>query len=332
MPSGLETVGGAAPLVSVVVTTYEHENYIRQALKSVLMQKTSFDYEVIVGDDCSNDGTREIVLEFATRYPNRVRTVLPDANLGFGGNPLFRRQFELARGKYVALLDGDDYWTSEEKLQRQVDYLENRSDCALSFHNVIVLYEETRREPHLLNPAAQKEIWTFDDLLADCFIGTCAAVMRRDAVGVLPDWFDTSPFGDWLLHLLAARNGYVGYLSEPMGAYRIHRKGVFSSLQRHDHLEQVILFYEQLDARLDKAYHAVIEREVGKRSCALADEYERLGDHRRARAWLKRCLRSSGMSGTVRDRRQLALIAKVYLPSVGSLVRMVKRVGRGRIL
>src|SRR5438046_9270455 len=114
--------------ISVIVLTYNHEKHIAQALDSVLMQETNFDYEIIIAEDCSIDRTRSIVLDFQRRNPEKVRLLLPLRNLGSAGNQIFTQAFDLAQGGYVALLDGDDYWTSPKKLQKQVDSLETKAE------------------------------------------------------------------------------------------------------------------------------------------------------------------------------------------------------------
>src|SRR5437899_12856070 len=144
--------------VTALVTTYNHGNYIAQALDSVLMQKTNFEYEIIVAEDCSIDRTRSIVLDFQRRDPERIRLVLPAENLGSAGNRVFAQAFELAQGEYVALLDGDDYWTSPKKLQKQVEFLGTHPECVLCFHNALRIYEDGSSATFPQNYASQKRI------------------------------------------------------------------------------------------------------------------------------------------------------------------------------
>ncbi len=123
-------MGAAGPTkVSVVVCTYNHAPFIDQALASVLGQDTSFRFEVIVSEDCSNDATRDIVLRWRDEHPDRIRLLLSERNLR--SNEVVARGFRAATGEYVVLLDGDDYWTSPQKLQRQADFLDAHRDCAL---------------------------------------------------------------------------------------------------------------------------------------------------------------------------------------------------------
>ncbi|MCW5971562.1 MAG: glycosyltransferase [Blastocatellales bacterium] len=110
--------------VSVLLMTYNHQRFIAQAIDSALTQRTDFAYEIVIGDDFSTDATREIAIEYQQKYPERIRLVLPPQNLGFDGNLIFIETLRAGRGEFVALLDGDDYWSSADKLQRQVDFLE----------------------------------------------------------------------------------------------------------------------------------------------------------------------------------------------------------------
>ena len=116
-------------LLSVCMVSYNQEAYIREALDSVLGQKTTFAFEVIVSDDCSKDNTLTLLRDYEAQYPNIVKVITGEQNLGYPNNQ--RRSLENAKGKYIALCDSDDYWTDSYKLQKQVDYLESHPECAI---------------------------------------------------------------------------------------------------------------------------------------------------------------------------------------------------------
>lgn len=126
-------------LLSVVVPVYGHENYISHALNSILMQEVNFNYEIIVGEDCSPDGTREILYEYERKYSERFVMIYRDKNIGMFNN--MRDLIMRCRGKYIAYLEGDDFWTSNHKLQMQVDYLESHEECIATAHRTIVVDE-----------------------------------------------------------------------------------------------------------------------------------------------------------------------------------------------
>src|ERR1700722_19282110 len=123
--------------LSVCIFTFNHEHFIGQAIEGALGQKTNFDFEIVVGEDCSTDSTRTIVMHYQECYPGKIRALLNPGNLGMMANN--SRTIMECKGEYIALLDGDDYWTYENKLQAQVDFLENNSDYVLCFHNAGVL-------------------------------------------------------------------------------------------------------------------------------------------------------------------------------------------------
>src|SRR5260221_9409884 len=129
------------PLVSVCVITYNHEKFIRQCLDGIMMQKTSFRFEVVIGDDCSTDNTCGIIREFAERYPDVIRPVYQPVNVG-GARNAYEFCYPILTGKYIAVCEGDDYWTDSFKLQRQVGFLEQNPDYAFCFHRVKGIDEE----------------------------------------------------------------------------------------------------------------------------------------------------------------------------------------------
>jgi hypothetical protein len=258
------------PKLTVLLTTYNHERFVEQALTSVVEQQTNFPFEVVVIEDCSTDATRRIVKTFADRYPDLVRPVLAPANEN--SNRLFAAEWARSQADYVAMLDGDDYWTAPDKLQRQVDLLDARPECALCFHDVLVIPEGTthlergrftvwteRRLPELARLAERgsgraSERATADEpatidpeaLWAGCFIPGCSPLFRRRLVATLPDWFTDVTFGDWPLYLLLGELGPIAYLDEVMGAYRVHPDGLWSGMGPDASEREVTTFLERM--------------------------------------------------------------------------------------
>jgi glycosyltransferase involved in cell wall biosynthesis len=231
---------GGPPNVSVVMIAYNVERFIAQALDSALMQELDLDYEIVIGEDCSTDRTRDIVLDYAGRHPDRVRPILRPANLGMNRN--FVETLAAARGRFIALLDADDYWTSPHKLRKQLDFLGANPSCSICFHNAMVVYEEGEREPHpfhmaqprfLISHHIPKPISTLDDLAGGNFMQTCSVMFRAGLYGELPDWYLRMPTFDWPLHVLNAEHGDVGYIDEILGAYRVHAGGFWSTNMVH---------------------------------------------------------------------------------------------------
>ncbi len=247
--------------LSVVMVTYNHERFIAQALSSVLAQRTTFDFEVIVAEDCSTDGTRAIVMDFARRYPHKILPLLRERNLGMVRN--FREALAACRGQYVALLEGDDYWIREDKIQSQIDFLDAHPDHAVCCARAQFVDETGGGQPRIY-PAIPSGSYTFADLFDANFVVTCTAVYRWGSVGPLPDWFLTFKLVDWPLHILVAQTGKIHLMDEVMGVYRIHSGGVWSSLSRLDQLLATKQMLTALDAHLGFQYTNTIRRAIAR--------------------------------------------------------------------
>jgi glycosyltransferase involved in cell wall biosynthesis len=214
--------------LSVSIVTYNQKKFIEQTIESVLQQQVDFDYEIIIGDDCSTDGTREILLNYQEKYPNLIKLILhPQKNEGIPGKANFVSTIYAAKGKYIAMLDGDDYWIDPFKLQKQVDFLEANPDFAICFHPVKTVYENEDREPEITNKN-QAAIMTFEDLALNNFIYAVSCVFRNNSLK-FPEWFDSMPAGDYPFHLLNAQYGKIGFINEVMAVYRVHKGGFWST-------------------------------------------------------------------------------------------------------
>jgi len=235
------------PLVSVRVITYNHEKYIATCLEGVLMQKTNFPFEVIIGEDCSTDHTRQIVLAYQEKYPQIIQ-VLPllDENLGMMPNSM--RIQQACRGKYHTMLEGDDYWIDPLKLQKQVDLMEAHPDMTFSFHNTLILNAATAGT-HLFFTTPLHSTLTFAEL-CEIKTPTSSVMARADVIATLPAWrIHITFWGDLLFRLWCAHHGAVGYLDEIMSVYRVHTTGA-TAAAKSKHQEMIaneIYLYEQLD-------------------------------------------------------------------------------------
>jgi glycosyltransferase involved in cell wall biosynthesis len=213
------------PLVSVLMITYNHERYLRQAIESVMAQKTTFAFELVIGEDCSTDGTFAIVSEFAGRYPDKIRAIRRERNLGAHRN--FIETLRGCRGRFVALLEGDDYWTVDDKLARQALVLQALPECAICFARARVVQEDGSQPPWDY-PMWNRSRYTAGALMEENFVPTCTAVFRQGLLLEIPNWFYGVTFGDWALHLLLAQCGDLYFLRETMAVYRVHSMGIWS--------------------------------------------------------------------------------------------------------
>jgi len=255
--------------VSVFVLTCNHSAWIAKALDSALAQQAPFDFELLVADDCSSDGTREVVREYAQRHPDRLRTFLPERNLGVEG--IWLRAARQCRGEYIAILEGDDYWTSPHKLARQAALLDSRPGWSSSFHRATLFFDDGSRPSRPATPAFDREVFELDDLIKACFIPFLTVMFRRDVLASVPEWTFSYRWFDWLFHLACARRGPVGFLDEDMAAYRVHDRGNWSARDREAQLEEDLRVYDRLARELPERQR-LIERCAENRRCQLAVE------------------------------------------------------------
>ena len=213
------------PLVSIRTSTYQHGPYIKECIEGVLSQKTDFPFEYIIGEDFSTDGTREIVFEYAKKYPDIIRVITADFNVGMKANG--RRCYRAMRGEYQAVCEGDDYWTDPLKLQKQVDLLEGKPHCTVCAHNVLALDAEGGEAVCWKTP--RDDEYELDDLLRHHFVATCSLLIRIDSMKITPL---SSPGGDVFVVANALRHGNLACINDVMAVYRNHEGGMHSSLSQ----------------------------------------------------------------------------------------------------
>lgn len=221
--------------VSVICVTYNQVGYIRDCLEGIVCQRTTFPIEVIVHDDASTDGTRQVVLEYARRYPQLIVPALEERNrYSQGVEGLENINLPPLRGRYLAYCEGDDYWTDPNKLQVQYDYMEAHPECTLCLHAVSVFDEELGR-PRLDKRASGRE----RDLTPDEVIvapwklqyGTCSFFMRMTGEPMPPE-FQGWGVGDWPFEIWQSLVGTVHYMPRPMATYRALAAGSWSLSMR----------------------------------------------------------------------------------------------------
>ena len=171
------------PIVSICSITYNHAPYIRQCLDGMLMQQTNFAFEIIINDDCSTDGTTEIIREYAEKYPDIIKPIFHRENqYQKGVRGMFAKYvFPKAQGKYIALCEGDDYWTDPLKLQKQVDFLETYPDYSLYFHNAMVHFEDGKTSDHPFGEIEDRD-YTDVEIYEKWTIPTASVVLRKDVI------------------------------------------------------------------------------------------------------------------------------------------------------
>ncbi|MEN6426523.1 MAG: glycosyltransferase [Phycisphaerales bacterium] len=298
--------------VSALILTYNHERFIGEAIEGVLMQKTDFPYELVITEDCSTDGTRDVIRRYCQKYPDRVRVLLNRHNIG--PHRTIVRGYQACRGRYVTCMDGDDYWSSPDKLQRQADLLDRHSDCAMCFHSVTPLRDDEPQGSTPWRPRKVQETYTLADILDCNFIAACSVMYRKGVFSEHPSWFFLLPVGDWTQHIAHAQHGKIGYIDEPMAVYRMHPGGVHSLRPREQTLRVDIktrLFLRQM---LGKDYQPALTVSLIHQYAMLAQVYREKGSRAELRACVRDCVLDCFSNFFRKDLSLMKMLAHTYLP------------------
>jgi glycosyltransferase involved in cell wall biosynthesis len=273
-----------SPKVSVCVPTFQHEKFIAQMLDSVIMQQTSFDYEIVIGDDGSTDQTPAIIQRYIERHPRLFQAYLHKENQGpaepreFAGRNNVLQLLKACRGEYVALCEGDDYWTDPLKLQKQVDFLDANPDFSICHHNVRVIYEDGSPE-HLFNSEQQKSVSGIEDILMDnWFMATASWLYRNHFLTTdFAEWHHKAASGDWAVIIQIAKHGKIQYLPEVMGVYRKHRGGLSNVHAPTNlfYLTNRMEMFQNIGQWLNDEYDEIIQKTVS----SYQNEINRLQHH-----------------------------------------------------
>lgn len=234
------------PFVSVAIVTYNHEKFIEQCIESVFAQKTNFDFDVIVGEDCSTDNTRQVLMMLEQKYPGRLKPIYHQKNVGFMSNS-FDYCFPRCKGKYIACIDGDDYWCDDKKLQMQVDALEKDKTAVISF--TAVSFWDNTNKTLIENPATpflKKDRFTFNDILDLNVITTSSVVYKNVFTNGLPPGITNFKMGDWPIWLFLLLKGDAIFIDKITTVYRIHNSGVYTPLNQDKRWILTFETYERL--------------------------------------------------------------------------------------
>ena len=247
------------PVVSVFCITYNHVNFIRDAIEGFLMQETTFPVEIFIHDDASTDGTAEIVKEYAEKYPKLFWTILQTENQWSKGevNLYFAKLMQKQRGEFIALCEGDDYWIAKEKLQKQVKVLEQESSFVGCCHDVFtnLPYSKTGLlyDSYFALNGGGANI-TLEHLLSSNWMATCSVLIRRKNLMDLPEFSSRYVMGDWCMWIWAARKGDFFIDSKALGFYRAHDGGVWNSRNRDSQLVEIIKMLSGISKIIENRY------------------------------------------------------------------------------
>jgi len=254
------------PKVSVCLITYKHEPFLETCLESIISQQVNFPFEILIGEDHSPDQTAAIVEKYALKYPHLIKAFIRPKNVGSKFN--FVHCFLECRGEYIVHIEGDDYWTDTNKVQRQVDFLDQHPNASACFHNATIVFEDgSGKSPQIINPPDQKKWIQTGDFLVEketWFMATASVMMRKKLVSNLPEWFLHSKSGDIPLYVILAEQGDIAYLEPNMSVYRKNEGGLSytDSTSSEEFLNNRIFMYSKINEYSQFKYDSLIRQIV----------------------------------------------------------------------
>ena len=263
-----EDRGNERPLVSICCLAFNHEPYIREALEGFLMQKTDFPIEVLIHDDASTDGTASVIREYEERFPDIIKPIYQTENQYSKGikNISGVFNFPRAKGKYIAMCEGDDYWTDPYKLQKQIDFLEQNPGCTLCFHSAkIVTVDRTVTDGRMRPYSSDRKVSPEEIIDKPSGYAMCSMVFPARIMQNLPDYYLNCPIGDIPMQLMMAAEGWGYYFDQDMGAYRVGVSGSWTNAMKEGdykgkqerYCHQMRQMYEEFDRETGGRFHQV---------------------------------------------------------------------------
>ena len=256
--------------VSIVCNAYNHENYIRDALESFVTQKTNFLFEILVHDDASTDNTADIIREYEKKYPEKIKPIYQTVNQYSQGVPISRTfHFPRAKGKYIAVCEGDDYWIDPLKLQKQYDAMEKHPEIDVCAHRSIMVNAETKEKIRDISAAKEDTVIPVEEVIAGGggFVATSSLFYRAEINSDIPQFRKFLGL-DYTLQIHSSLRGGMLYLNDCMSAYRAMAKDSWSSKMTTQpdklikHGEKVIKMLEILDKSTEYKYSETIKRKT----------------------------------------------------------------------
>lgn len=253
-------------MVSIECNAYNHEDFIAEALDSMLMQKTDFAYEILIHDDASTDRTADIIRSYEQQYPDIVKPIYQTENQYSQDIPFEVYNNERALGKYTAVCEGDDYWTDREKLQKQVDYMEAHSECSMCVHAAEKVSAVTKKRVATVRPSNKDRIFSVEEVIEGGgeLFATNSIMYSREKIPEMPEFYLNATIGDYPIVILGALSGTVYYMNRNMAAYRVEVKGSWTDLHLNDisekkkHLQDVANLLDEVNVYTNFKYDNVI--------------------------------------------------------------------------
>lgn len=281
--------------LSIALTTYNHENYIAKALESIVNQHLNFDYEIVIGNDCSTDNTQKVINEYKNKYPDIIRQIEIKTNLGYIAN--FDLTMQSCLGDYIAIFDGDDIMIPE-KLIRQVEYLDNNPDCALVGHKARAFHSKTGKTLRIIAPPKRKNKYTINDLIYyGSFFANSSKMFRKSAYP--EEGIDTrvKKIADWYITIEIAKKGKIGFIDEVLVEYRVHDSSIMQTISMKEQSEDILYILDKFRASNIAVPAHVYRRQTSYAYLALGIGYLIEGRKRLARRELLKAIKTDPFYG-----------------------------------
>jgi glycosyltransferase involved in cell wall biosynthesis len=312
-------------LVSICCITYNHEKYISDAIESFLMQKTNFNYEILIHDDASTDSTAEIIKGYEKKYPKILKPIYQIKNQYSQGVKVGRFNLERARAKYIAVCEGDDYWIDPYKLQKQVDYMEKHPGCSMCVHAAYIINEQTKKKIGEIRPFHSNRIVFIEEIIegGGALFATNSVMYRSEFAINRPNFFDASPVGDRPLFIYLALNGQVYYFDDFMSVYRTGVSGswtnrVYNNInKRIQHDYQIAKMLDEVNEYTDFKYETTIDRTKRKSQFGLLVSQGKIKEAK-SREYIE-------FYRELDEKNKVCLYMTHYCPSLLDMLKKIKR-------
>lgn len=312
-------------LVSISCVTYNHEKFIADAIDSFLMQKTNFNFEILIHDDASTDRTTEIIREYEEKYPHLIKPVYQTENQYSKGGSGNKVNFNRAKGKYIALCEGDDYWTDTYKLQKQVDYMENHPECSLCVHGGYVVSADEKKITMLNRPSKGNKTFTVSEVIegGGALFLTNSMLFPLEFGKNRPTFLENSPVGDYTRVINLSLLGTVFCIDEYMSAYRVGDEGSWTAKNLSDtekkkkHYAEIAKILEEINEYTELQYDDVIKRTINRTQLFLLLEQGNFKEAKKGEfkeLYLELSLRM-----------KITLLMDKYCPSILNALRSTKK-------
>lgn len=312
-------------VVSISCTAFNHEKYIGDAIESFLMQKTDFRFEILIHDDASTDRTAEIIKAYEKQYPEIIKPIYQTENQYSRGIAVEKLNYERANGRYIAICEGDDYWSDPSKLQKQVEFMEKHPKCSLCVHGGYVVNAYDKKILQYNRPSKQSKYFTPEEIIeggGGLFI-TNSMFFRTELSMFKPKFYENATVSDYPLAIYLSLVGDVYYMDENMSAYRVGDstswtgKNLANFHKTIQHYKEISLMLDELNQYTNFQYDTAIDRRKIENEIVLLTQQRKFKEIKKGK--YKQHYRELNI------KRKLILFIDEYTPHFSSFLRKNRR-------